>query len=132
MEPNLQENDYCKLWIDNNILFCRFQPYLEINMKVIQQCVADRIRYTAGKSYPMLADVKYLKFFTVDAREYFATREACYNIQAIAFLVNTHIEKFLVHAFIEINTPPIPCSIFTEKKAALDWLFFIKAQQQGE
>ena len=122
MQCDLIENDFCKLWIEGEVLCCKFQPYLEIDMPVIKKCVSERISFTNGTSYTMLADIKYLKYFTSDAKEYLASKEGCKDLLAIAFLVSTQIEKFMIKLFIEVNHPNVPCAVFADKKQALEWL----------
>ena len=122
MKAELIENDFCKQWMNEDMLCCVFQPYLDINASIIKKCVSDRVRLTAGKPYTMLAEVRYLKSFSSDAREYFASREGSQDLLAIAFLVSTQIEKFMIRLFIELNRPPVPCHIFSNKDEAIEWL----------
>lgn len=131
MTVNYIENDFCKLWLEDDVLFCRFQPYLDIDISVIKKCVTDRINLSAGLPRVMLADVKYLKFFNSDAREFLASTEGSKDLLAIAFLVNTQIEKFIIKLFIEVNSPSIPCAIFTDKAEALKWLSFYQIKKNS-
>ena len=130
MQSNFIENDFCKQWLDDEMLYCIFRPYLEIDINVVKKCVTDRKILTAGISYKMFADVKNLRYFTSEAKEYFASSEGSAGLEAIAFLVNTQIEKFIIRLFIEVNRPPIPCKIFSGKEEALEWLSFNRAKNK--
>ena len=128
MQTNFIENDFCKQWVEGDTLCCIFRPYLEIDIAIIKKCVADRISLTSGVSHTMLADVKNLRYFTSEAKEYFASPEGSKDLQAIAFLVSTQIEKFIIKLFIEVNRPAIPCKIFSNKEEALEWLANYKTE----
>ncbi|MBX9850654.1 MAG: hypothetical protein K2X86_02740 [Cytophagaceae bacterium] len=119
---NYFENDYCKMEIKEDVLYCMFIPFLEITEEVAKVIISDRIKFTNGKVYPFFADISNLKYITREAREYFASENGIKNLSAAAYFATTHNEKFLWEMFLQINRPALSSKIFSDKKEALKWL----------
>jgi hypothetical protein len=130
MSKKFIENGFCKQWIEKDIIHCRFQPFLEIDLPTMKKCIADQLTITENIPMAMLADVRYLKYFNSEAREYLASPDGSKHLLAAAFLVATQIEKFLIRLFIEVNHPAVPCKIFTERKDAIEWLEFYNIKKK--
>jgi len=116
------ENKYCKMWIQDQTLFCIYAPFLEINLEVAKAWVQSRNEFIEGNSFTMLLDISNLKFITREAREFLASEDGNKNIIAGAYIASTRNEKFLWEMFLKINRPPIPSKIFVDKQEALEWL----------
>jgi len=115
------ETPYVKMWIDEGILYCVYAENLSINLDIAIYCVAERIKFTKAESYPCLVDIRGLKHVTKEAREYFAKEGAEY-ITAGAFIVGSIFTEMMGNIFIYINKPNIPTRLFTDEKAAEEWL----------
>ena len=116
------ENAYTKMWIDNGILVCNYTPGLIITLDIARECIAERLKFTKGETYPMLCDIRTVKKTYSDARKYMSKDDGVKCISAGAFMVKTQIEKFLANAFLKINKPPLPAKLFTDTKEAVKWL----------
>jgi hypothetical protein len=108
--------------IRDEILYRTFIPFLELTEEIAKIIEADRIKFTGGRSYPLLTDISNLKFISREAREFLATQEGVMGIKAAAYVASTQTEKFLWEMFLKINRPPIPSKLFTNKTEAYKWL----------
>jgi hypothetical protein len=116
------ENEYLKMWIEDNILFGVYKLNTNIDLAAAQKCVSDRISISHGKNYPVLVDIRNIKSINKAARDYFASKEGLQYIEASAILVDSYLSKLLSHIFLTFSTPPIPTKMFTGKEQALVWL----------
>ena len=122
MQIDKFENEYTKIWIKDGILYSIYFPNLKITLDIAKKCVHDRIEFTKGISYPMLADIRNIRSTDKDARDYLSKGESTLFIEAGAFVIKTQIEKILGNMFIKVSKPIVPAKLFTEEKAALQWL----------
>lgn len=115
------ETEYMKLWKEQGVIYCIFTPDLDMNIEVAKYCVAERIAFSNGRSYPCLINMQGIKSFTKEARDYMAVEgSAC--IKAGALVVNTPLSRMLGNMFLAINKPAVPTKLFTDEKQAEEWL----------
>lgn len=119
---NRLENEYMEMALSDGIVFCRYKPGFHIDIDIAHSIVADRVKLCAGKTYPLLVDMREVKSASKDARDYFASDEGMKNLNSGAFLVGNQVSKFLGNIFISLNSPVLPAKLFTEKSKALKWL----------
>lgn len=119
---NYFENEYTKMWIEDGVLYTTYSPNLSVTLDIAKQCIADRLKFTNGESYPMLCDIRNIKETDPHARSYMSKGDGIKDISAGAFIVKTQLEKFLFNTFFRLNKPPLPGRIFTDTKEALAWL----------
>lgn len=118
---NVGENPYVTLWIKDNILFCTYKNKLRIDLNIAKECVAFRLEYTKGVSYPVYVDMKGIISVTREGREYFSL-EGSKLIKAGAFMVNSPLAKIIGNIFLTVNKPPVPAKLFTNEADAINWL----------
>jgi hypothetical protein len=116
--------------IENDILFCSYKPHIEIDLAIAKRIIHDRMKFTAGESYPILIDFSNMKSVTKEARDYMNSREG--GLQGLlggAFLSNSVVATLFINLYLKINNPPIPARFFTNKADALNWLKKIKIEK---
>ena len=116
------ENDYTKMWIKDGILYCVYKPGLEVNLKIAEICVKERIKLSNGNTYPMFGDISHIKKTDREAREYLSKGDGIRFLSAGAFLIKTQVEKYTGNFWMRINKPPLPVKLFTVESEAIEWL----------
>jgi hypothetical protein len=117
------ENEFIHFHIEDEILHCFYKKQAIIELSVAKQIADDRIRFTKGKSYPVLVDVTNIKTGSKSAREFLADPHGgLKGVTAGAFLSDRIVSVVLINLFLKINTPPIPSKFFTKKEHAIKWL----------
>jgi hypothetical protein len=119
-------SEYTFMKIEDGILIVEYPANLVITLEIAQKCVADRIKFCQGKSYPMLADISTLKASQKDAREYLSSEEGIKGITAGAFIVKNQFTQLLGTVFLSLNlnfnAKRPPAKLFTDKSEAKEWL----------
>lgn len=112
---------------DDNIIFFKYAPALDMDIKVARDMVASRLEYTKGESVYALIDVTNLKSTTKEARDYMnSTEGGLRGIKAGAFLSNNVVPTLLINMYLKVSNPPVPAKFFTSEEEALKWLMKIK------
>lgn len=125
-KQSILETKYVKLWIEDGILFCRFTENLNVDLDIVKSSVESRINFSKGISYPLLIDMKGVRSFTKEAREY-AGKEGIKLVKAGALVVDSALTKMLVNLFLLINKPNVPTKLFTDENEAKEWLQHFKS-----
>jgi hypothetical protein len=115
------ETPYLKIWHRENFLHCVYADDLVVDLTVAQLCVAERIRFSKGKSYAVFVDMRGIKMVHKDAREHLA-KEGSELVLAGALLINSPLSRALGNIFLTINKPRVPCRLFTDESNAIEWL----------
>ncbi len=121
------DTPYAKFELENDILMIEFKPDLEITLDVAKRIVADRKIISAGKAYPGLGDVRFVKSATKEARAFFELEESQNGVLAGAMLVESVFSTFLVNFFLKVTKQKMPSKMFTDKQKALKWLAQFKS-----
>jgi len=119
------ENEYTFMKIEDGILFVTYTKNLEITLEIAKTCVAERLKLSNGKDYPMLADIRNIKNTHSDARTFIAQGDGTKGITAGAFIIKNEFNRFLANMFINLNlikTPQLPAKLFTNENEAKQWL----------
>ncbi|HSH67450.1 MAG TPA: hypothetical protein VLB84_17025 [Bacteroidia bacterium] len=117
------ENEYVKIWIENDILFSNYQKNIIIDLDIAKKIIDDRVKFTKGKNYPILIDFTNLHSVTKEARDYMnAPDGGLKGLSAGAFLSNSLVTTLFVNLYLTINKPSIPAKFFTKKAEAITWL----------
>ncbi len=112
---------------DDNIIFFKYAPALDMDIEVARDMVASRLEYTKGESVYALIDVTNLKSTTKEARDYMnSTEGGLRGIKAGAFLSNNVVPTLLINMYLKVSNPPVPAKFFTSEEQALKWLMKIK------
>lgn len=125
MKENSVENDFIAFWLDNGILFSRFQEGVEVDVERMKGTVRLREEISNGEMQYWLYDLGNVKNITKEARDY-ADQYGQNYLHAVAVLVNSHITKFIFNTYIKLKKPIMPFLVFTNKEKALEWLMEIK------
>jgi len=128
MEKNFIKNDYIEFWLENGILFSRFQEGVEIDLEKMKGVVRSREEISNGKEQYWLYDITRVKFITKEARDY-ADKYGQNYLKAVAVIVDSHITKFIYNTYIKLKKPIMPFLVFTNKEKALEWLLEIKEKR---
>ncbi|MES2286254.1 MAG: hypothetical protein V4547_11240 [Bacteroidota bacterium] len=120
-KQNILETKYVKIWIADGILYCTFANDLDVDIEIAKSAVESRINFSKGISYPLLVDMKGIRSFTKEARDY-AGKEGARLIKAGALVVDSALTKTLGNLFLLINKPNVPTKLFTDEKEAKEWL----------
>ncbi len=120
-KQNILETKYVKIWIEEGILYCTFAKDLDVDIEIAKSSVESRINFSKGISYPLLVDMKGIRSFTKEARDY-AGKEGAKLIKAGALVVDSALTKTLGNLFLLINKPNVPTKLFTDEKEAKEWL----------
>lgn len=75
-----------------------------------------------GKQFPLLITTGQYSLADKDAREYGATEAGNKYTIAAAIVVKSLAQKLLGNAYIKINKPIAPNTLFTDEMKAIDWL----------
>lgn len=117
------ENDYVKIWIEDDILYSNYQKNIIIDLDIAKKIIEDRVKFTKGKNYPILIDFTNLHSVTKEARDYMNDPQGgLKGLSAGAFLSNSLVTTLFVNLYLTINKPTIPAKFFTKKTEAVNWL----------
>jgi hypothetical protein len=116
------ENDFCKIWLSNGILFVEYKPRLVMNLEAAKQIVADRLKVSNGVSRPLFLDAR--NFISMDraTMKYYKTKEVVEYITFAAFLTGSPLSSLAGNIFLALEKPLVPTKLFTDEKKALKWL----------
>ena len=119
------ETEFIKIWMEDEILRATFSENLEMNLDIAKHCVNERIKFSKGKNYLCLIDMRNLKSVTKEARDYMGT-EGAKLIIAGALLIGSALTRMLGNIFLLLNKPLVPSKLFTNEKEAKEWLMQFK------
>ena len=123
--PTVQEEKlqtpYVSIWMDGEILCCKYAENLDLTLEIAKSLVESRIQFTGGVSYPALIDIRGLRSTTVDARHYMASIGTS-MIKAGAIITGSSVNRTLGNIFLTIDRPIIPTRLFTGEEGARKWL----------
>jgi hypothetical protein len=115
---------------DDDIVFFKYTPKLEITIDVAHEIVDSRLEYTGGKSVYTLIDFTNVKSVTKEARDYMNSPEGgLKGILGGAFLSNNVVATLFVNLYLKVSNPAIPARFFTNRDEAIRWLRKIKAER---
>ncbi|MBC7696395.1 MAG: hypothetical protein H7141_13225 [Burkholderiales bacterium] len=93
-----------------------------IDLKMAQSTVIDRMKLYGDKDYPLLIHINNVQHVTKDARDYFASKEACQKIKSCAIITNSIVTRVIANFFLTLNKPLVPTKLFTNVEHAKEWL----------
>ena len=122
MEEIIAEEDI-EVYIENGIMHGVYREEVVIDINVIKEGIEKRLALSQGKPYPILADGRGIKYWTLEARKYGSSTEANKDASAYAFLISSPIIKTIANWTIKFHpTKGAPQRIFTDRDKALQWL----------
>jgi hypothetical protein len=115
--------------IEDDIIFFKYSPKLEINIDVAKEIVTSRLEYCAGKACYTLIDFTNVKSVTKEARDYMSNPESgLRGILGGAFLSNNVVATLFVNLYLKVSNPIVPAKFFTNRDEAIRWLRKIKTE----
>lgn len=111
---------YIRMWIDEQIMYCKYADDLMLSLDIARSCVEARIHFSRGKSYPVVVDMRGLKSATREAREYLATIGVTL-VKAGALITGSKFNMALGNLFLTIDKPQVPTRLFTSEEKARQW-----------
>lgn len=129
-QRNYKEFPFTSYWQeeDEDLIFIKYAPKLEITLKVAKELVRTRLEYTKNKKHYTIIDFTHVLKVDKDAREYMNQEEyGLKNIVAGAFLSNSIVGIFFINLYLKINKPKVPAKFFKTKSEAVKWLLQIKS-----
>jgi hypothetical protein len=112
---------------DEDIVFFKYAPQLEINIDTAKEIVESRLEYTKGEQVYTLIDFTNVKLVTKEGRDYMNNSEGgLKGILGGAFLSNSLVTTLFINLYLSINKPSVPAKFFTKKEEALNWLQELK------
>jgi hypothetical protein len=115
------ESHHIRMWIEGDILYCKFVDDLHLSLEVAKSCVEGRIYFSKGKSYSLLADMRGVKSTTKKARQYLLTIGMTL-VKACAVVIASSVDKTIGNLFLSLERPQVPIRLFTDEEKAKDWL----------
>ena len=115
---------------EDDILFFKYSPRLEMTIDVAKEIVRSRLEYCNGTPMYVLIDATNIKSATKEARDYMNSREG--GLKAVlggAFLSNNVVATLVINLFLKVNNLSIPAKFFTSKEEAVKWLKKLKAER---
>jgi hypothetical protein len=113
--------------IENDIIFFKYKPSIEIDINTAKDLVTNRLDYTSGQPVYTLIDFTNVKAVTKEARDYMNSPDGGLNgILGGAFLSNSVVATLFVNLYLKVSNPSIPAKFFTNSGDAINWLKKIK------
>lgn len=116
------ENKYHKMWVQDGVVHQEYKPELRINIDIAKSMVQDRLSLINGQTMPLLIDARNFASIDSDARRYLGSHDAAKLQSAGAIFINNYLVMLASNIFLNINKPPIPAKVFTDKNKAIRWL----------
>jgi hypothetical protein len=127
---NYKEYPTTAFWVedDNDIIFFKYAPKLEMNIDVAKEIVKSRLAYTGGRSVFTIIDFTNVKSVTKEARDYMNSMEGgLKGVLGGAFLSNSVVATLFINLYLKVSNPTVPAKFFTNRQDAITWLKKIKA-----
>nr|WP_314897437.1 hypothetical protein [uncultured Flavobacterium sp.] len=123
------ENDFIKFWIEDNILCSQFKKPTDGTIENIKAIIDLRNEISDDKKQYWCYDFNGIKSYDKDARDY-AEKNGQEHLYACAAVLNSHIAKFILNAFMILKKPTVPLKGFTKKNDAINWLNELKEKNE--
>jgi hypothetical protein len=111
-------------------LFFQYHEGVSIDLRAAKQIVEERTRFLNHKYYPLVTDIRGVRYFEKSARDYFAL-EGTHLIKCAAVLVESPISKLMAKFYISVNKPVLPTRIFTDMDDALEFARHFLPEDDG-
>lgn len=123
------ENDFIKFWIEDDILYSQFKKPINGTIENIKAIIDLRTEISDGKKQYWCYDFNGINSYDKEARDY-AEKNGQEHLSACAAILNSHIAKFILNAFMRLKKPIVPLKGFTKKNDAINWLNELKKKNE--
>lgn len=125
------ESEIVTYKLDNGIVFTTINSE-NMDYEQVDFAIKKKIEFVEGKVYPMISDIRKVKYTSRTAKKRMAEPDAAYGINSVAVIVRTKVQRVICSFFISYYGKPCPTKVFTNEKSALKWSKqFINENQQG-
>lgn len=123
------ENDFVKFWIEDNILYSQFKKPTDGTIENIKAIIDLRNEISDGEKQYWCYDFNGIKSYNKEARDY-AEKNGQEDLYACAVVLNSHIAKFILNAFMVLKKSTVPLRGFAKKNEAINWLNELKKKNE--
>lgn len=123
------ENDFIKFWIEDDILYSQFKKPTDGTLENIKAIIDLRNEISGNSMQYWCYDFNGIKSYDKEARDY-ADKNGQGHLYACAAILNSHIAKFILNAFMLLKKPTVPLKGFVDKKEAINWLNELKKKNK--
>lgn len=124
------EDHEIKLEIIDGIMWGTFKDGVIITKEMSSKIIRERIKFSNGKSYPVMADCTGVKYWTMSSRNHDMKKQAYDLIDFTAVLVSSVIVPILWKYTSLLFPPPVPCKVFSSKEEALKWMMLMAEEHK--
>ncbi|MFN6944672.1 MAG: hypothetical protein ACK4ND_06970 [Cytophagaceae bacterium] len=111
-----------ELRIQDGILYAKYLKPTTVDLNITKKSFKDRNKLTQGKAYPILGDVKNVKYWTREAQLFHSTTEYSESVKALALIIKNPVGGFLINFYLTCFPKLFPVKTFTSESEALTWL----------
>lgn len=104
----------------------RTKPQAEINLEDAEENTRAVQQLYEGTKFPLLVDARSVKYISKEARDHFSIRNRETVLSGFALLIDSPLSRIIGNFFMGLNKPSVPMKLFTDEKAALQWLKKLK------
>lgn len=124
MKPIFKDKEtleYLIVDINDGILTAEYKEG-KIQLEDAIKVVAERLKYSEGYTYPIVATSIQKVEIDKRARNYFQSEEGSKGLSAIALLYKKSYTLVLLNFMLRLHKPKVPVQLFSDEKKALSWL----------
>jgi hypothetical protein len=114
------DNELAKISILNDIMIGIYKTNT-IDLDVAKKIIKLRIDACNHVAHPLLVDIRGVKSFSKEARDYIA-KDGTALLSATAILINSPLTKVLANFYLKLSNPEVPTRLFTNFDEAYNWL----------
>ena len=117
------ENDYAEMWISEGILFGKYKRAVIVDRRAAEKVLLDREILCDGKSYPVIANCRKVKFWTLEGRKFHISERNYRLVKAEAIIYpDTFVARIFVGYFRRFHRSDVPTEFFLDESQALVWI----------
>jgi hypothetical protein len=134
METNRISYKHITVWTDDqfpDLIFGIYSPKLEIDLKIAQELIENRLEFCHGEEKYMLIDFTNVKSVTKEARDFMNSPDGgLRGVLGGAFVSNNVVATLFINLYLKVSHPVIPAKFFTNRNEALKWLIGIRNENR--
>ena len=116
------EDEFVYIKIIDGIICCETKKEMIINYEFAELAINERIKICGDQYYPLLNDVRKVKYITKDAMQLLNSDKGTCYLTAGAFIIKSRAQEIFGNFFIKFKSHKVPAKLFTDRTKALQWL----------
>lgn len=116
------------LYIENGILYSIYKEGCIVTKEVSNRVISERIRLSKGVSYPVIADIQGVKYWTMGSRNSDMKEDAYKLISCAAIVIKSKLIRITWDFTVRLFPMPVPNKIFNEIEEARKWIVSIEVK----